>query len=135
LSQVFIITWDSIKEKGCEDIKMHPDSTFMSVTTGTRDKGVGTRAEVAGGLWLVASEEVECYAKRNEGPVGEKETGFRIRASGFGKKRADSLQQTVDSEEVLCAMWERKTVAGDQWKSCPPICLINQLPIQRITAA
>ncbi len=37
---------------------MHPDSTFMSDMTGTRDKGVGTREEVTSGLWLVASEEV-----------------------------------------------------------------------------
>ena len=33
---------------------MNPDSTFMSDMTGTRDKGVGTRAEVTGRQWLVA---------------------------------------------------------------------------------
>jgi hypothetical protein len=47
LSQVFIITWDSTKEKGCEDIKMHPDSTFVSDMSGTSDKGVGTGRCVA----------------------------------------------------------------------------------------
>ena len=54
MSQVDIIMGESIKESEWKDIKIHPDSTFMSDTTGTRDKGVGTRAEVTGRQWLAA---------------------------------------------------------------------------------
>ena len=45
MSQVDIMTGESIKGYGWKDIKRHPDSSFLSDMTGTRDKGVGTRAE------------------------------------------------------------------------------------------
>ncbi len=45
MSQVDIVTEESIKERERKTIKMHPDSSFLSDMTGTRDKGVGTRAE------------------------------------------------------------------------------------------
>ena len=43
--------------KGWEEIKMNPDSTFMSDMTGTRDKGVGTRAEGTGRQGFRIQEE------------------------------------------------------------------------------
>ena len=43
---------------------MRPDSTILSDKTGTRDKGVGTRAKVTERQWLVDSEEVLCVIRQ-----------------------------------------------------------------------
>jgi hypothetical protein len=54
----------------------------------------------AAGIKKCLSEEIE-----GTGAVKGRRlqaTGFRHRESGVGKKRADSLQQAADSEEVLC---------------------------------
>jgi len=46
LSQVDIVTEESIKERERKTIKMHPDSSFLSDMTGTRVSGRGQK-------WLV----------------------------------------------------------------------------------
>jgi len=95
---------------------MNPDSTFMSDMTGTRDKGVGTRAEGTGRQGFRIQEEKSrqplfglfCLSglfglsgrtAARQWPVRPKAAGYRLQASGIGIQEAGRREPTAAASQ------------------------------------